>query len=134
MKCLGLDVGDKWTGVAISDPLGIIATPFDTIETKDLENRLKEIIAQESITTIVVGYPKTMRGTESDQTKKIVSYADELKEKFPTILLVMQDERLTSKHAAKMKRPKTKEDKKKVHAVAAALILKAYLDYQYSMK
>ena len=71
MKILALDIGDKWTGTAVSDPLGIIARPYKTVETKELEIFLSETIGSENIEKIIVGYPKTMRGTESEQTKKI---------------------------------------------------------------
>ena len=75
MKILALDIGDVWTGSAYSDPLGITATPFQTIKSKDLETFIAQQIKDQKIETVVVGYPKTMRGTESEQTKKVVSYS-----------------------------------------------------------
>jgi putative Holliday junction resolvase len=134
MKTLALDIGDHWTGVAISDPLGIISRPYETVETKNLNKFLTETISKETIGTIVVGYPKTLRGTESEQTKKIVQHAEELKHLFPNINWVLWDERLTSKQAAKIKQAKTKEQKKKSHALAAAIILNTYLEFQHLQK
>lgn len=129
MKILGLDIGDRWVGTALSDEIGLTTRPYQTVEFKNLRAFLKTIIEQESIKTIVVGYPKTMGGTESDQTRKIVSEVENLKKEMPTIEWVLWDERLTSKQASQLKQTKTKEDKMHSHSIAAALILKTYLDY-----
>ena len=130
MKILALDIGDRWTGVAISDPLGILPRPYDTCKTADLYTFLEKIILKEYISTIVVGLPTTMRGTESDQTKKVIAMTEELKTHFPTIEWKMWDERLTSKQAAGIKSTKTKEDKLRSHAIAAAIFLSTYLEYK----
>ena len=130
MKFLALDIGDRWTGVAISDPLGILPRPYDTFKTSELYSALEKTIEKERISTIVVGLPTTLRGTESDQTKKIIAMADDLKNHFPHIEWKMWDERLTSKQAAQMKSTKTKEDKLKSHAIAAAIFLSTYLEYK----
>jgi putative Holliday junction resolvase len=130
MKILALDIGDRWTGVAISDPLGILPRPYDTFKTSELYTQLEKTIQKERIVTIVVGLPTTMRGTESDQTKKIIAMAQDLQNHFPHIEWKMWDERLTSKQAAQMKSTKTKEDKLKSHAIAAAIFLSTYLEYK----
>lgn len=127
MKTLGLDIGDRWTGIAISDALGMLSRPHSTVHTPNLLDTLNTIFATEKITTAIIGYPKTMRGTESDQTRKITAYADMLKERFSSITFILWDERLTSKHAASLKPIKNKQDKEKSHALAAALILQSYL-------
>jgi putative Holliday junction resolvase len=129
MKIIGLDVGDRWTGIALSDELGITTRPYMSVETRELVPSLKEILAKEQVETVVVGYPKTMGGKESDQTRKVVAYAEKLKELMPTITWVLWDERMTSKQAAQVKKTRTKEEKLQSHAVAAAFILKSYLDY-----
>lgn len=128
MKTLALDLGDVHVGTAISDILGITAKPYQTVAANDLENFLKTIIEKENITTIVVGLPKTMRGTISQQTQKVIDTNTELEKKFPQIKWVLLDERLTSKQADQIKQAKTKEDKIKSHSIAAALILRSYLD------
>lgn len=130
MKILALDIGDRWTGVAISDPLGILPRPYDTFKTSELYTQLEKTIQKERIVTIVVGLPTTMRGTESDQTKKIIAIAQDLQNHFPNIEWKMWDERLTSKQAAQIKSTKTKEDKLKSHAIAAAIFLSTYLEYK----
>ena len=130
MKILALDIGDRWTGVAISDPLGILPRPYDTIKTTELFTSLEKIIQRERIATIVVGLPTTMRGTESDQTKKVIEMSETLKNLFPSLEWKMWDERLTSKQAATLKSTKTKEDKLRSHAIAAAIFLSSYLEYK----
>ncbi len=129
MKLIGLDIGDQWTGIAISDDLHIIASPHHTVASKYLEPTLKKLFETEKISHVVVGYPVTMKGTESDQTRKIVAHKQELEVLFPTVMWVLWDERLTSKQANAIKHAKTKEEKLKQHSLAAALILKSYLDH-----
>jgi len=130
MKIAALDIGDVWTGTALSDALGIVAQPYKTAETKNLVNFLQDLFAKESIQIIVVGYPKTMRGTESEQTKKIVAHKEQLEQLFPEKTWVLWDERLSSKRAATIKRAKTKEEKIKSHSLAAASILETYLQFR----
>lgn len=130
MRILALDIGDAWTGVAISDPLGIVARPYTTITSSTLESSLEEILGKEKITCVVVGYPKTMRGTESEQTKKTVKKVDRLKELFQTVEWVLWDERLSSKRAdIHTGHKKTAKDKLESHARASAHILSSYLEF-----
>jgi putative Holliday junction resolvase len=129
MKILALDIGDIWTGSAISDPLCMFARPYQTIKTESLESFLETVLKQEHISTVIIGYPKTMRGTCSVQTKKVETIKNTLKHKFDTLSLILWDERLSSKRAEKVTKRKTSEDKRKSHAVAAAFILASYLDY-----
>ncbi len=134
MKIIGLDIGDVWTGIALSDALGMFARPHKTVETTHLNAALKELFAQESIDTVVVGHPTTLRGTKSEQTKKVEATFEQLKNLFPSIKWVLWDERLTSKQADKLKSPKNKEEKIQAHSVAAAFILSGYLDYLHVQK
>ena len=129
MKIVGLDIGDKWTGVAISDALQMLARPLKTVGTHDLEHAISQLIKEEDILTFVVGFPKTMRGTESDQTKKLRFQFERLQLHFTSYEWVLLDERLTSKQAAKIKPAKSAEDKRESHSIAAALILGSYLEY-----
>lgn len=134
MKIIALDIGDVWTGTAISDSLGMFARPYQTVETKQLQTLLTALFAQESISTVVVGHPTTLRGTKSEQTKKIEASMEELKKIFPSVTWVLWDERLTSKQADKLKSPKSKDEKIQAHSVAAAFILSGYLDYLHVQK
>lgn len=129
MKVAALDIGDVWTGVALSDALKITANPYETVRSKDLLSFLKTFIDQEPISTIIVGNPKTMKGTESQQTKKVHALFDSLKQDFPTVEWKLWDERLSSKFAQSTKKAKTKDDKIHSHAIAAAFILSSYLSF-----
>jgi putative holliday junction resolvase len=130
-KIAALDVGDQWTGIALSDTLHILAKPYTTVASSQLMAALRELCALEDISTIVVGYPKTMRGTESDQTRKVRIVYEELKAAFPALTWILWDERLSSKRAetTTMGKTKTKEEKLKLHAKAAAFILDSYLTF-----
>jgi putative Holliday junction resolvase len=130
MKTLALDIGDIWTGVALSDPLGILARPYDTVKTTELEIFLENIITKELISTVVVGLPTTLRGTQSEQTKKIIALFQALEQKFSSVTWKLWDERFTSRQAAAIKPTKSKQDKLQSHAIAAALILSGYLESQ----
>lgn len=129
MKILALDLGDVHTGTALSDAMHIIAQPFRTIPTAHLVEELKKIFQQEEIDIVVVGQPKTMKGTESAQTKKAAEQTNMLKDVFTDKKFVLWDERLTSAQAASIKKIKTKEDKLASHSIAAALILSSYLEH-----
>jgi putative Holliday junction resolvase len=134
MKILALDIGDRWIGSAISDQLGMFARPYKTVKAHELNEFLTATLTPENIATVVVGYPKTMRGTESDQTRKIVEHVQELKKLFDAVEWQLWDERLTSKMASGIKKEKTKEDKIKGHSIAAAFILESYLTYLHNKK
>lgn len=129
MKLAAFDLGDRWVGSAISDTTAMFARPYKTVATKDLNDLIKEMHNTESITTFVIGYPKTMKGTESEQTKKVVASSKVLEATFPDLIFVLWDERLTSQQAAKLKKSSSKEDRIKSHSVAAAFILQSYLNF-----
>lgn len=128
-KIVAFDLGDQWIGIAISDIDRIIARPLTTITAKELNTYIQKITQEQEITTMVIGLPKTMRGTDSDQTKKVKATAHALQNKFPHIKWVLWDERLTSSWAAQLSKAPTKEEKLKSHARAAAFILDSYLSY-----
>jgi putative Holliday junction resolvase len=131
MKILALDIGDVWTGTAISDPMGILAKPYKTIKTCDILDSLNEIFQTEKISTVIIGYPKTMRGTKSEQTKKTLDVSQQLRLLFPVINFVLWDERLSSKRADEMIRGhRSPADKQASHSRAAAFILSSYLEYK----
>ena len=133
MRILGLDVGDRTIGVAISDPLGFTAQGIDTIRRKYLQYDLDEITKyynQYQCTIIVVGLPKNMNGTIGPQGEKVLLFCDDLKAKFKCKIETW-DERLTTVAAnramleADFSRAKRKS---LVDKVAATYILQGYLD------
>lgn len=129
MKIMALDLGDAWVGVALTDPLRFFAKPYTTIPALELEEKLQNIFTKEKISIVVVGYPKTMQGTESNQTKLVVATKEKLEQLFPHVTWVLWDERLSSKQARSLKNPKNKTEKLEQHAIAAAIILESYLPY-----
>lgn len=129
MKVLALDLGDVWTGTAMSDPLKIIATPYQTIKTEDLISFLTNLFQKEIIETVVIGYPRTMKGTESIQTKKVLEQKKILENIFSSKKYILWDERLSSKHAQNIQRQKSKINSTQEHSIAAALILETYLQF-----
>lgn len=124
-KILALDLGDSWTGTALSDASKMFARPFQTVKTTELELFLIKTLQEEKIDTVVVGYPQTLKGTESAQTKKIVEHKELLEKKHPEQKWILWDERYTSQHAKDIQGKKG--DKQKSHSIAAALILETYL-------
>lgn len=129
MKILGLDIGDQWIGIAISDALGFFAKPLKTVKPKELDSTITQLLQEENISTIVIGNPKTMKGKSSDQTLKVLATKNELEQKFASTTWILWDERLSSKRAQTLKPAKTKDEKLHSHAIAAAFILSSYLDF-----
>ena len=129
MKLLALDIGDVWTGTALSDAMGMLARPYQTIETKTLFSFLQNLFEKETIKAIIVGYPRTLRGTKSDQTRKTEEFKEALETAFPSKTFILWDERLSSQRAQSLKKGQTKEDKIKSHSIAAAFILENYLQF-----
>jgi len=138
MKVLGLDLGDRWVGIAISDGLQMTCRPLKTATVDTAVNELIQIFKQEHIEKIIVGLPTTMRGTSSEQTEKIKQQANSLLQELNTkikknIPHEFCDERLSSKRAQSVmieKNTQKKGDKNKEHSIAAAFILQNYLDAQ----
>lgn len=129
-KTLALDVGDTWTGSALSDSVGITAQPYKTVKTAELIPFLQQVIIDQKIKQVVIGYPQTMRGTQSEQTKKVIAFKEKLEEQFTDINWLFWDERLSSKRAATAINTKKIEERIKAHSIAAAYILSSFLENQ----
>jgi putative Holliday junction resolvase len=133
MRIMGLDIGSRTIGVAISDESGMIAQGFSTIKRKSMEEDLKElslIIAQFNIDKIVVGLPKNMNGTIGKQAEMVSQWIRTAQEKIPLPMLTW-DERLSTVEASKILLEadlSRKERKGVIDKVAAILILQGYLD------
>ncbi len=131
-RIIALDYGGKRTGVAVTDPLQMIAYPLDTIDTSNIIEYLKAYFLKELVETIVLGAPLNMDGSETDATQMVVEFEKKLKENFPNHPVVKVDERLTSRMAKQTLidagyKKKDRKNKKLVDTVAAALILQTYL-------
>ena len=129
---MGLDVGDRWIGVAVSDPGGILATPLVVIdrngETRDIQ-AIDNIIKQYDIKLVIAGLPKSMNGTIGNQAEKVQSFVHDLAAQIG-IPIEFRDERLSTVSAHRMRRDATGKSRKKMRddAAAAAIILQSYLD------
>jgi len=128
-KILALDLGDQWVGSALSDNMRLLARPYKTVAASQLEEFLSSTLQAEPIGIVVVGYPITLKGKESEQTRKVETLYQALVQKFPDREFVKWDERLSSQRAATLTTRKTKEEKLHSHSVAAAFILDSYLSY-----
>ena len=135
MRCLGLDLGSKTLGIAISDRTNCIASVYKTIFFKDedyssLIEPLKEIIDKEEISTLVLGLPKNMNNSLGTRAMITLEFKEKLENNFH-IPVILEDERLTSVISnnilisANVSRNKRK---KKVDGMAAVIILQGYLD------
>ena len=135
MRCLGLDLGSKTLGIAISDMTNSIASVYTTLnflneDYKSLLCPLREIIEKEEIDTLVLGLPKNMNNTLGERANITLEFKEMLEDEF-NIKVILEDERLTSVISnnvlieANMSR---KKRKKKVDGVAAVVILQGYLD------
>ena len=132
MRCLGLDIGDKRIGVALSDPEGILASPFAIIDRRDNSLDIKaitDIISQQQVGQIVVGLPRSLDGSLGQQAEKVQDFTQKLSEQIK-IPVEYRDERLTTVMAERLGRVGGKKTKRKARhdAQAAALILQGYLD------
>ena len=134
MRILGLDLGTKTLGVAISDNLGLIASKYDTIRFNDGDyddalNKLMKIVEEFNITTVVLGLPKNMDNTLGFASERSLNFKEKLETKNLTVIL--QDERLSSTEANNiliMADSSRKKRKKNVDTLAAVIILQSYLD------
>lgn len=130
---MGLDVGDKTIGVALSDPMFLIANPLETIKRKKASldiQRLVEIINEYDVETIVVGLPKNMNNSIGPQSMKVMSFVDLLKKQTDKEI-IYQDERMTTLQSERVlidmdvRRENRKEH---IDKIAASFILQTYLD------
>lgn len=131
-RLLAIDYGRKRCGIAVTDPLRIVATGLTTVATAKLVEFVKNYVASEAVDTIVVGLPTTMRGEESESMRYIRPGIENLKKSIPDIPVVFFDERFTSTiaHRAMIDSgmPKmARRDKAAVDQIAATIILNDYL-------
>jgi len=157
MRVLGLDVGDMRTGVAMSDPQGILATPVTVLASRDQNALIEEVLTlvrQHKVERVVVGLPRQLSGDLGKQANKVTAFADELsaqakQSKLDRLDVQLWDERLSTKAAERLKtkaggqggslrfrgkrgaRNRNPVIKAEVDAIAAALILQGFLDSQH---
>lgn len=132
-RIVGIDYGKKRTGVAVSDPLEIFASPLETVPTADIMRFLKNYTQKESVKLFVVGYPIDMQNRPSEIAPYVDAFLMQLKKLFPGVPVVKEDERFTSALAFRSLidsgvKKSDRRDKSAVDKVSAAIILQTYLD------
>ena len=132
-RILAIDYGRKRVGLAVSDPLGIIASGLDTVPTGEIWQFLAVYLEKEDVKTIVVGYPLQMNNQPSESLKYIDPFVTKLKKEFTEIEVLMVDERFTSKMAKQAMvdgglKKKARRDKGMVDKISAVIILQTHLD------
>lgn len=132
-RILAIDYGRKRTGIAVTDPLRIIATALETVATDDLQTFLKAYTQKESVDEFVIGMPKTMRNEDSETAPFVRKCIEELKKNYPNKPIHEVDERFTSSMAQRamieggMKK-KDRQEKGNVDKISAVIILQSFLE------
>ncbi len=132
-RSLGLDIGDKRIGVALSDPSGILASPLTIIECTETKADIDAILAivkEREVDKIIAGLPRSLNGTIGPQADKVTLFVEELN-RHTSVPVLFRDERLSTVSARRLMREnQTKRNREKVRddAVAAAIILQSFLD------
>jgi putative Holliday junction resolvase len=134
-RVLGLDVGSKRIGIAISDPLGITAQGLETLQRQNKRldfERLAKLAHEHEVTEIVVGFPLRMSGEEGTQAEKMQAFAEELRKRLQ-LPVHLWDERLTSAEANRLLRETDMSIKRRgqvVDQMAAVLILQSWMEHR----
>jgi len=133
-RIIGIDYGSKRTGIAVTDPLQMIAGGLETIASCEAEKWLESYIANEPVERIVVGCPTMLNGSESNTlTNYVQPFVNRLKKKFPEVIIETLDERYTSKLAVRamidggMKK-KDRRIKANIDKLSATILLQGYLE------
>ena len=121
-------MGDVRTGVAISDPGRVIASPLQVVPSGDLPSYLRRLVDDQDVREVVVGVPRTLGGEVGYQARKILATLDALKRDFPGVRFVEWDERLTTRIAAGSRRGSGKKKPVRLDHLAAARMLQEYLE------
>ena len=132
-RILAFDYGTKRTGIAVTDPLQLIASGLKTVETSEILTFLKSYCADEEVVLFVVGLPRQMNNLPSESEQFIKSFIRNLKHTFPEIPIKREDERFTSKMALQSMidsgiKKKQRQNKAMVDEISATLILQSYLN------
>lgn len=134
-RILCIDYGGKRTGLAVTDPLQLIATGLTTIDTRDFIAFLKDYIRREPVERILIGMPLNMDETATHATPLVEQAIKQLKKHFPQLPIETVDERYTSKMAKDAMlqmglKKKQRRDKKRVDEIAATIMLQEYLGHR----
>lgn len=132
-RIIAIDYGSKRVGLAVTDPLQIIASPLDTVHSKDVIQFLKNYDLSEGIESFVLGMPKSLDGTDTNATQQVRQFHNLLKKQFKEKPVYLHDERFTSKMAmdamiAGGMKKKDRREKGNIDKISASIILQSYLE------
>ncbi|MDR2962447.1 MAG: Holliday junction resolvase RuvX [Bacteroidales bacterium] len=132
-RLLAIDYGTKRTGIAVSDPLQLIANGLTTVRSHELLQFLEQYTKTEQVETFIIGMPRTLRNEDAENTKYVKIFAKQCAQKFPHIPIVFIDERFTSTMAHQTMRDaglrKTaRQNKELVDSISATIILQSYME------
>ena len=132
-RILAIDYGRKRVGIAVTDPLKIIANGLTTVKSCDVLKFLSDYLSKETVELIVVGLPKTMNNEESDSMQYIKPFVEKLKKQHPNVPIEMYDERFTSvlAHKAMLEgglKKKERQNKALVDEISATIILQSFME------
>lgn len=132
-RILAIDYGRKRTGIAVTDPMQIIANGLTTVSTHQLMDFLLNYIKQEPVERIIIGHPKQMNNEDSENMKNIIPFMNRLKKLLPDMPVELVDERFTSvlAHQAMLAgglKKKDRQNKALVDEISATIILQLYLE------
>lgn len=133
-RIIAIDYGRKRVGLAVTDPLRIIATGLDTVPAAQTITYLQGYLSKNAVDTFLVGYPKQMNNEYSEAVQYIDPFIDKLKKEFPGVPVVLADERFTSKMAMRTMieggmRKTDRRDKAMVDKISAVIMLQSYLEF-----
>jgi putative holliday junction resolvase len=132
-RIVAIDFGQKRTGLAVTDPLQIIANSLTTVPSSETISFLKDYTLKENVDAFVVGYPRQMNNSLSESVRYIDPFIEKLKKTFPGKEVYLVDERFTSKMAVQTMimggvKKKARQNKGLVDAISATIILQSYLE------
>ena len=138
MRILGVDVGQRRVGLAISDPSGTLARPLATLQVMSADDAVRQVAAEmirlgseeDGLAAVVVGMPSHLDGTANRETPLVIAFIDSLKAR-TSVPVTEEDERLTSREADRrlaLRERDWRKRKKQLDSAAAAIILQDYLD------
>jgi len=131
MRLLGIDYGEKYIGIAVTDELSIAAHPLTTVICDKTEfDRIKELIKKHEVNKIIIGLPKNMDGSSGKSVDRVLVFADELKKVMCDVPIEFIDERLTTREAEERLiglGVSRKKKKSKINQLSACIILESYM-------
>ena len=132
MRLLGIDYGEKYIGIAVTDELSIAAHPLTTVICDKTEfDRINELVRKYEVNKIIIGLPKNMDGSSGKSVDRVITFADELKKVISDIPIEFIDERLTTREAEERLiglGVSRKKKKSKINQLSACIILESYLN------